>query len=148
MKPVGLPARSNKHNNGDYDSATNCGTRGDRDLVHVACIRGDGAHLPTLVVVDILGRHIDVLQRDDTHHNALLRRHVLDLEFALAGFERRALLEGFVAEQAVNDAEAQDVGDLRVPLDYDGAVLAEGVLHLHLVGSIQLGLLVAGGALD
>lgn len=149
QKMGNLPAGRNEHNNGDDDGATDGGAGRDRNLVHVAGVGGDGAHLATLVVVDVLGRHVDVLQRDDAHDNALLGGHVLDLELALAGFERGALLERLVAEQAVDDAKAEDVGGVRVPLDDDGAVLAEGVLHLHLVGGVQLGLgVVVGGALD
>lgn len=144
-----LPTGGDKDDNGDDNGATDGGTGGDRDLVHVAGGRGDGAHLPALVVVDVLGGDVDVLQGDDADDDALLGGHVLDLELAFAGLERGALLEGFVAKEAVDDAEAEDVARLRVPLDDDGAVLAEGVLHLHLVGGVQLGLVVGGGgALD
>lgn len=135
-----LPTGRYEHNNGDDDRSTNGGTGGDRNLVHVRGASGDCAHLPALVVVYVLGGHVDVLQGDDTHHDALLSRNVLNLEFAFAGLEGWALFEARVAEQTVDDAEAEDVGGLRVPLDDDGTVLAEGVLHLHLVGGVQFGL--------
>ena len=64
-----------------------------------------------------------------------LRGDVLDLELALAGLQRRPLLEALVAEEAVDDPEAQDVGRVRVPLDDDGVVLAVRAADLHLLGA-------------
>lgn len=135
-KKKNLPARGNKHNNGDDDGATDGGTGGDRNLVHVTGIREHSPHLSALMVVDILRRHIDVLQGDHADNDALLRGNVLDLELAFTGFQRRSLLEALVPEQAIDDTEAKDVGGVRVPLDDDGTVLAEGVLYLHFVGSV------------
>lgn len=88
------------------------------------------------MVVDILRRHIDVLQGNHADNDALLRGNVLDLEFAFTGFQGRSLLEALVTKQAIDDTEAKDVGGVRIPLDDDGTVLAESVLYLHFVGSV------------
>lgn len=118
-KQVDLPAGRDEHNNGHDDSATNRCAGGDRDLVHVARIRGDSAHLTALVVVDIFRGDVDVLQGHNAHDDALLRGDVLDFEFPFAGLQWWTLFEGLVAKEAVNDAEAQDVCSVRVPLDDD-----------------------------
>ena len=59
--------------------------------------------------------------------------HVFDLELPLAGRQGRALLELRGAEQAVDDAEAEDVGGLRLPADHDGVGLLVRLLHDHVL---------------
>ena len=64
---------------------------------------------------------------------ANLRRHVFDLELPFAGLEWRALLEALISEEAIDDAEAQDVGRLRIPLNDDGVVLPIRRADFHLL---------------
>lgn len=80
-----IPAGSDEDNNGNEDRSADGSTGRDRDLVHVGGGRCDGSHLATLTVRHGVRRHVDLLQRHDTHNDALSRGDVLDLELPLAG---------------------------------------------------------------
>lgn len=131
------PAGSDEDYHGHNDGATNGRTGCNRYLVHVGSLRGDSPHFAALLVGNRFRSHVELLQRDDAHDDALLGRHIFDLELAFAGLQRRSLLEGLLAEQAVDHAESQNIRRVRVPLNDHRAILAEGVLHLHFVGVVD-----------
>ena len=53
--------------------------------------------------------------------------NVFDFEFSLRRIQRRTRLERVVAEEPVDDSEAEDVVGVRVPLNHHRRVLAVGV---------------------
>lgn len=113
------PTRRNEDDNGNNDCATYGSTRGYCYLIHVRCLRRCRANLSTLWVRNVLRCHSDVLERYHTNNNALGVRHVLDLKFTLRWLEWRALLEGLIAEETINNSKAENVGGVRVPLNND-----------------------------
>lgn len=77
-----LPARGNENDHGDDDSSAYSGTRRDGNFVHVRGLGCDGSHLSALLIRHIFWSNRYVFQRHHADDDALLCRHVLDLELA------------------------------------------------------------------
>lgn len=127
-----LPSCCNKYNDGHNNCTTYRCTGRYCNFIHVRCGRWQCAHLTALCVRYTFWRHIELFQRNYTHHNALLWWNIFNFEFTFAGFERRALFKAFVGEQTINDTKTEYIRCIRIPLYDDGIVLAESVFHLHL----------------
>lgn len=81
-----VPAGCDEYDHGDEDGSADGSTGGDCDFIHIGSGRCDGSYLATLTVRHAIGRHVDLLQRNNAHNDALSRGDVLDLELPLACF--------------------------------------------------------------
>ena len=66
-------------------------------------------------------------------------RNIFNPEFSLARSQGRALFELGLAEEPVDDPEAQDLRRLRLPLDDDRVLLLVGVTQDHLRDALRHG---------
>ena len=132
-----LPSSGEENDDSNNNRATDSCAGCNCDFVHVRCCRGKCSHLAALGVWNVLWGDVGLFQRNHANDDALLRGNVFDFEFTFAGLQRGSLFETLVSEEAIDDAKAQDVGGVRVPLDDDGIVLAVSVLHLNFMGIVN-----------
>lgn len=120
--PVLLVARleaGDEDDDSDDDADDDGGGGGDDDVVQPLALphtlRSD---LAALGEGHVRRSDLHLLKADDTDNDALIVRHILDLELALTGCQGWPLLELGRTKQPVDDAKTKDVCCFRFPLDH------------------------------